>query len=42
MIFFRFINIYELLPLREMNYLFFNSDLVTIIIPKIGNNDIKR
>ena len=25
-----------------MNYLFFNSDLVTIMIPKIGNNDIKR
>jgi hypothetical protein len=25
-----------------MNHLFFNSDLVTIMIPKIGNNDIKR
>lgn len=45
MILFRFINNYllELLPsLIEMNYLFFNSDLVTIMIPKIGNNDIKR
>ena len=27
---------------NRINYLIFNSDLVTIIIPKIGNKDIKR